>query len=148
MFERNDTLLAFRSMSQLPVESLPIEQAFGLLIDFHERDRAIGAVPLGEDGDMLLLQWGVSPWANATPFEVNLTRQIIFREGVDDEICQLLLTFSYASTPDLEALGKGSIWFGDPGETRHIRQEVLQSEVIARCSALAPNLVSVRWEQV
>lgn len=148
MFPKSDALPTYRSMSGSPIESLRIEQSFALLIDFYEIHRAEGAVPVSEDGDMLLFQWGPNKWADGAPFEINLTRQIIYPDEEDYETLQLGLTYSFMPDASLGELDKGNVWFADPLDTGHVRENILASPVVIHCTTIDPTLVNLKFEQV
>ena len=147
MFKVSDTLATFHALSATPIQSLPLSQSFGLLIDFYETQRAADAAPLDGDGDMLLFQWGINKWADGSPFEVNLTRQIIYPDGEDQDIYHLALTYAYAMDASFEALGKGNSWVHNPAEAPQARAQILTADPVIRCAALDPSSVDLFWEQ-
>jgi len=77
-----------------------------------------------EDGDMLLFQWGTYDWGKGPAFDLDVTRQFIDmhpdygddedEDDDDDEeqgqFSQLSLTFHFAASPELAALGAGNRW--------------------------------------
>ena len=76
-----------------------------------------------EDGDMVLFQWGTYDWGKGPAFELDITRQFIDMhpdygdddDGDDDgdeqgQFSQLSLTFHFAASPELAALGAGNRW--------------------------------------
>ncbi len=148
MFAKPDTLSTFRSMSGSLIESLPIEQSFALLIDFYELHRASDTVPVSEEGDMLLFQWGPNKWAEGAPFEINLTRQFIYPDEEDYEMYHLSLTYSYLSDDGLDALEKGNAWYSDPLDTAQAREQILTSNGVTLCASHNPSLVTLNWGQV
>lgn len=65
---------------------------------------------IAEQGDMLLYQWGVYDWGKGPQFELELARQLVAVGGEDDDIWQLHLTFRFAPSGVLHALGRGDRW--------------------------------------
>lgn len=63
----------------------------------------------GDEGDMLLFQWGTYDWGEGPHFEVNITRQFIESALEDDDaISQLQLTFNFPESASTAALGSGN----------------------------------------
>lgn len=49
-------------------------QAFGRMLEFYSERRVTDALPLEEDGDMLLYQSGVYDWGEGARMQISLTR--------------------------------------------------------------------------
>ena len=63
---------------------------------------------------MLLYQWGMR-YEDGEFFELDLTRQFILGGNAEDEnIRQLSLTFKFAATEALRAIGSGDKWCPNP----------------------------------
>jgi hypothetical protein len=92
-----------------PVPRAGIER----MVAFYGEVRA-DDVDLESDGDMLLFQWGTYDWGSGEMFEVDITRQLIRGAGEDDEIWQLHLTYRFAPSEPLRAIGKGNRWCARP----------------------------------
>ncbi|NNE23290.1 MAG: hypothetical protein HKN11_11850 [Rhizobiales bacterium] len=152
MFDKEDAEIAFRGLSASAIETLPPAQSFALMFDFYETVRAKDAAPQDEDGDMLLFQWGIYNWRkhdsdDAGQFELNLSRQVIYPDGDDQEIYQLGLTYSYQPDDVLEALGKGNFWCHDLSIAHEARTKVLTSPALVHCDARTAVSVSLDWQQ-
>lgn len=65
---------------------------------------------LSNGGDMLLYQWGTYDWGDGKSFEFDITRQLIFGDGEDEDIFQLSLTFKFLPTDELTQLASGNRW--------------------------------------
>lgn len=77
------------------LKSLDAGRALALMSSGYAPQR-IGDAALDEDGDMLLLQWGVYDWGEGPSFEYGLTRQLVCQHDADDDaIWQLGLTLHY-----------------------------------------------------
>jgi hypothetical protein len=85
------------------------------MMTFYREVRA-DDVDMDSDGDMLLFQWGTFDWGGGAMFEVDITRQLIKGEGEDDDIWQLHLTYRFAPTEALRAIGNGDHWCGRPDQ--------------------------------
>ena len=88
-------------------------------------------VDLESDGDMLLFQWGTYDWGNGAMFEIDMTRQLIATNGEDDDIWQLHLTYRFAPSEALGALGKGNRWCARPDATAPFELFVLDHPALA-----------------
>ena len=88
-------------------------------------------VDLESDGDMLLFQWGTYDWGSGPMFEVDVTRQLIRGTGEDDDIWQLHLTYRFAPSEALRAIGKGDRWCPRPGEIVLFREFIVAHPAIA-----------------
>jgi hypothetical protein len=80
------------------------------------RDVRAEDVDMESDGDMLLFQWGMVDRGDGDMFEVDITRQFIRGGGEDDDIWQLHLTYRFAPTESLRALGNGDRWCERPDQ--------------------------------
>lgn len=66
---------------------LSVSSAWGgltVMADFYGQVR-VGGVNMGEDGDMLLFQWGTYSWGEERCFEVSVVRQLILPSLDDDD---------------------------------------------------------------
>jgi hypothetical protein len=124
--------------------SLTLSQAVDSMLGFYSAERAEGC-RLGDDqGDMLLYEWGTFSTINPGHFQVGMTRQFTTDPGGDDEIRQLQLTFLFASSPTLDAMGKGHRWCDSPDDLREFRQFIQDStpySVLRTTTAKRVNLV-------
>jgi hypothetical protein len=157
MFEPRDALKAFRehlAARGLSETTLSVRNGFEAMLDFY-RDIRAKACDF-EDADMLLFQWGTYDWQRLPlgsgtdrVFEANLTRQLILHErSEDDDIWQLELTFEFAPTDQLGALGTANRWCHSLQELPQFREHVLASQVLAVCSPLQVQRVTLDHECV
>ncbi len=79
------------------------------MLEFYEQDAVDGCRNDGQ-GDMLLYQWGTYDWGDGESFELDITRQLIFGEGEDEDIFQLSLTFKFVATTELRQIASGNRW--------------------------------------
>ncbi len=147
-FEIANAADAFRAQSGDQIESLPLMAGFSRLVDFYEHFRAEDAVPLDEDGDAMLLQWGPNRYETPETFEVTLTRQLICDDGDEEPMFHLALNYAYPAAPALAALGSGNQWFMHPSRVAEIRDVLQGSDVMRACAGIAPNNVTLTFEQV
>lgn len=103
---------------------------FETMLSFY-RDVRADDVDLESDGDMLLFQWGTYDWGNGPMFEVDLTRQLIRGTGEDDEIWQLHLTYRFAPSAALQAIGKGDRWCPTPAQAASFEELVMTHPSLA-----------------
>jgi hypothetical protein len=105
--------------SHTRITDLTPTEGVRLMLEFYRNVRADGC-ELGQDGDMLLFQWGTHKFSGERSFQINLTRQFIMA-GLEDEdvpMVQLSLTFHFAPSAELEALKSGNQWCGMPDTLR------------------------------
>ena len=81
------------------------------MLDFYAQERADGRA-LGEDGDMLLYEWGTYDWGDGEHFELNVTRKFIL-DG-QDEPFQLSMTLLFDPTDECIQLGHSNKWCLSP----------------------------------
>jgi hypothetical protein len=117
------------------VADLSVRDGIDAMLAFYEQVRADGC-DLEADGDMLLYQWGIFDFGNGSHFELDLTRQFVLGEGEDDDIWQLSLTFLFAPSPVLAALGSGDQWCHAPTGSAELRGFIHSSSAYAVASML------------
>jgi hypothetical protein len=141
-----DKRLQFRG---LELSHLAPNVGFSEMFAFYRDVRPVDCVPIEDDGDMLLYQWGTFDWGQGKYFNLNLTRQFIV-EGLedDDAIFQLGLTFFYAPSRVLEALEQGNRWCHSPAELADFEQFVFTSDAYLVGSELTPDKVELLYENV
>lgn len=135
----------FRSLSRFDGQSFTPEEIFVELMNFYDTCRAKDAVPLEDDGDMLLFQFGTYDWGDRTRFSVSLVRQFIRVIGEETEIWQLILTYSSPPDDASTALGSAEEWCPHPNELPSFRNLILSSPAMSACSASTGEL---HWERV
>ena len=125
-----DALKEFESFladKNVDIHGAPPKQGLMALVLFY-RDVRAEDVELMADGDMLLYQWGTHDWGQGERFELNLTRQLMYVEGEDDDTFQLSLTYVYAPTDELRALGNHEQWCFHPEELDELLTALQASE--------------------
>ncbi len=147
-FRVGETKRKFFETTNADIQNLPTAEAFEVLMNFYQSRRAIDAVPMDEDGDMLLFEWGTYDWGNGEHFSINLTRQLTLLKNEDTEIWQLSLTYSYPPTDKLRSVGSGDKWCERLDQLGSFRSYVLGSSAMDGCSGQSSNSVEVLWEQV
>jgi hypothetical protein len=98
---------------QIELSDLIPGVGFTLMCAFYAVRRASECV-IGEDGDMLLFQWGPHDYGSGERFCLDFTRQFMWSAGNDDQIRQLSLSFEYPPTSDLRVFGAGNGWCQSP----------------------------------
>lgn len=98
------------------------------LIDWYEAERAEDTVPIKDDGDQLLFQWGTYDWGQGPAFEVAISRQFI---GLDEDqpIRQLALAFRFAATDTTAKFYDDAWWCRGPEDVPGFRSDVLSTDV-------------------
>jgi hypothetical protein len=143
--EAKKTLLKY--LSETSKELVAILPAEGLeaMLAFYASERASHCA-LGQDGDMLLYQWGTYDWGQGERFELNITRQFITKPSAedDDDIKQLSLTFRFVPAMALRQVGKGNRWCHNPGGLPELRNFIRGSAAFA---AAVPPLAAIATEQ-
>ena len=137
MFRVRNSQKALQSHLTARIERLSINEAFSQFMDWYETERAKGVLPIEEDGDMLLFQWGTYDWGKGMNFEVNLTRQFVCKKWLDQpDYWQFQLTYLYTVDDTLSSLGSGNRWCHSPSKLSEFRDYVVQAD----CSIAAGNL--------
>jgi hypothetical protein len=98
-------LLAERGTSPA---SVGLEHAVSQMLTFYRDTTAEGCDE--RNADMLLYQWGTYDWGQGEAFEIGVTRQFIEQSDEEARFSQLQFTLRHRPTPDLRALGAGSLW--------------------------------------
>jgi hypothetical protein len=115
--------------------SVPIGPAFDRMLGFF----ALEPLDITSDSaDMMLFQWGIYDWhdGDGTHFGVDLTRQMIFDPGEDEDIYQLSLNYRFKPAPTL-ALESGNRWCRSRTELDSFREFVLRSPSIIAVESLS-----------
>ena len=155
MFSKEQTEHLFLASTPHAIENLTPSQSFTSLIDWYESNRSRDALPISEDGDALLFQWGTYNRTPQRTFELNLTRQLIYPDVqeeadlgfVEREIWQLGLTYLYEPSAGLDALGSGEAWCFDPADVTNFVSTVLESKAIHAIANSAHCGFEMSWEQ-
>ena len=141
---RFESLLADR---RLVLDELRVDDLVGAMRDFYA-DVRVEDVGTEEDGDMLLFQWGTSDWGSGRTFELDLTRQVITTEAVDDDaIWQLHVTMHFSVTSESDQLGSGNRWCHDPSELEELRSFVDGADATKYARSHKPDRVEISFEQ-
>jgi len=114
-----------RFLSPRPLESLTPVEGIDLMLRFYAEQPADGLMD-HEMADMLLFQWGTYHWSQGA-FELDITRQLMFGNGEDEDIYQLSLTFRFAPTEELNQLTRGNRWCTSRADLEDFRHFVLSS---------------------
>lgn len=81
---------------------------------------------------MLLFQYGCYDWGDGEMFQVDLTRQFIVADEVDDDaISQLHFTAYFEPDDDLRAIGSHARWCESHDEVAEFKKEILSSSALA-----------------
>ena len=115
------------------------------MLGFYRDVRVDGRKP-EQDGDMLLYQWGTHDWGQGTHFELDLTRQFTLPPGGDEDIWQLGLTFRFAPTEPLRALGTGHQWCPSPGASDELAAFVRAHPAMVAVGARRDAMVELRYD--
>jgi len=115
------------------------------MVAFYKEVRA-DDVDLDTDGDMLLFQWGTYDWGSGEMFEVDITRQLIRGSGEDDDIWQLHLTYRFAPSDALLAIGKGDRWCARPDETAALDLFMMGRPAIAVVGSRSDGQAQLEYE--
>lgn len=122
--------------------------AVDVMANWYAADRAADALPLIDDGDMLLFEWGTHDWGNGPSFQYKLTRQFIAADEDDDDAAiwqiSVILHFPSGNGPG----ESGQQWCFQPGEVDALRQFVEGSGATAAVRRLSPTRVEVKFGQV
>lgn len=113
--EAQKTFEALLAKKQIELDQSVPGQGLLALTDFYRSQRA-DDVELAIDGDMLLFQWGTHDWGDGDHFELDLTRQLTLAEADDEDMWQLSLTYLFAASDELNALGMQEKWCFHPDE--------------------------------
>ena len=116
-------------------------QGIEQMLAFYREVKPVGCEE--EDGDMLLFQYGTYDWGDGRTFEIDVTRQFmdlhhVFEDEDDEEdgdgqatMSQLHLTFHFAPSAELDALGAGNKWYESPAAEKEFLAFVFGSKALA-----------------
>ncbi|MBJ7331600.1 MAG: hypothetical protein JHC95_17025 [Solirubrobacteraceae bacterium] len=91
-----------------------------------------GTLPAEEEGDAVLAQYGGGP----EEFTLDMTRQLIFGDRGDEDMAQLMCSFVFEPTPELDALGASDLWSIDRKDLGTFFVEALAMRGFAGVNAL------------
>jgi hypothetical protein len=133
-----------RFLNSCPLENLIPGEGIDLMLRFYG-DEPVDGLANGDTADMLLFQWGVFDWGHGESFEFDITRQLIFGDGEDDDIFQLSLTFRFVPTDELRNLPKGNRWCSSRAELEDFRHFVLRSAPYAALNKKLASSVDLHY---
>lgn len=143
-----DTLKEFkRHLKRSGVAAMPptpVQGATSILAFY--RDVRVANVDLESNGDMLLFQWGTYDWGEGPMFEFDVTRQVIGSGAEDDDIWQLHLTYRFAPSKILRAVGKGDRWCSRPSESAAFQRFIESHAATAAVGSSEKGQVRLAWE--
>ncbi len=134
----------FLAEKSVDIQSAPAKQGLMALVLFY-RDVRAEDVELMADGDMLLYRFGIHDRGAGERFELNLTRQLMYVEGEEDDTFQLSLTCAYPPTDALRALGSHEQWCFHPEELDDLIAVLQASEPYVRLKDDAPGQVELTF---
>lgn len=112
----------------IELPAVDVGTGFSEAFAFYRDVRAEGCA-MDQDGDMLLYQWGTYDWGQGRYFNLELTRQFMLHDVLDDAgIFQLALTFLFAPTTALERLRHGNHWCHSPTDLQGFERHIALSE--------------------
>jgi hypothetical protein len=119
--DAEDAFKAFVRGRAGDVAALSAADAINLMLGWYASER-VDDVDIQHDGDMVLFQWGTWDWGAGPSFQYNVTRQLISVGAEDDDdIWQLSLTLHFQPTKEARAIGSGSRWCENPGQSEDLR---------------------------
>jgi len=125
--------------------TLGVVEGIDLLLSFYEDERA-EECEIGEDGDMLLYQWGSYDWIiGVEAFELDITRQLIGPGHEDEDIFQLSLTFKFAPTIESRAIKNGNRWCSRPTEVDSFRDFIHKSAAFQAVVGQVPQTITLLY---
>jgi len=130
---------------RIDLTSLDGPAAVDLILGWFEEERADDAVPLEEDGDGILFQWGTYKFAGSATFQYDVTRQFTLEDDGERELWQLSLRLQFAPTPESAALGENYHWCFDPTHVPELRQAIELSPATGYVSARRPGKVTLEF---
>ena len=126
----------------LSIDDLALEEGIVQMLTFYQEVRVNGC-RLEAEGDMLLYQWGRKRLDYEPVFVVDITRQL--KPSNVDEPCQLSLRFCFA-TEDLDAMGEGNEWCGEPADLDAFKRFIDESEAFEEARQLEPAAVELMFD--
>ena len=112
--------------------------AFNWILDQYKNLR-IDQTVIKNDGDMLLFQWGSNPWDPPRTLNIDLTRQVLFANGEDDEIFQISCRFLF----DGNIERSGNQWCSNPDDLSSFRTMILDNPWYLKYKLQTPKLIKV-----
>ena len=106
---------------------------------------AADGVPVDQNGDMLLFQWGTYAFTGSPSFQLDITRQYILPDN--DEPYQLLLTLHYEPTEKTKSLGHGNQWCDSPDQLAEFREFIEASDAYRLLADSKPARVELEFSQ-
>ncbi len=114
------------------------------MLAFYANERAEGVIE-EDEGDMLLLQWGIYTFGGPPTFRVNVTRQFIVPD--EDEPYQLSLTFHFSPDANLGAIASGNRWCHSVADVATFRTFAAQLPALSAVEHAEPSRVELTYSQ-
>jgi hypothetical protein len=135
----------FMARRGLVRSDLTAEYGLPAMLAYYKEERAEGC-SFEHDADMLLYQWGTYDWGQGEFFELDITRQLLLNDGIDDEdFWQLRLTFKFSPTDPLRALRSGNRWCANLGELEQFESFIRTSDAYRAVAAAAPTELDLQY---
>lgn len=128
--------------------SASADAAVDLVLGWFRDERVADALPLDQDGDGVLFQWGTCDFNAGLTFRYDLTRQLALSDGDEVRLLQLSVTLHYATTSQTAALGGGHEWCFDPEGIPGLRRVIELSPATAYVSTRHPGKVTIELSSV
>jgi hypothetical protein len=142
------SLQDFLAARGLTSSQLSVPQLVENMLSFYRTVRASG---LANDpqADMLLFEWGVFNWGKGDYFQIDLTRQFIVADQIDDDaISQLHCTAYFTPTPELRAIPTSHRWCHSVAEIEPFSAFILGSAAYRAVNSVSPQQVALHWERI
>ena len=131
------------------VDASALTDGFARLTRFYADTRALDAMSLEEDGDMLLVQYGTYDRGNGSEFEMSFTRQVIYGDfGDNHEIWQLQLAYFFETDAATQAFGNSDAWCHHPVELATFISSIIALEAFQSAAIRQPTRTLLVWEEV
>lgn len=131
--------------SNLDFEKLTTKEFIEQGLSFYKNTRIKG-VHFNEDGDMLLIQWGIYSLEGTKQFQFDITRQFIeSANNEDSQMSQFHLTLIYPAMHFLE-VENGNEWFDHPNLSFEIRSLIENLPFYPKILEINPTIREIIFE--
>jgi hypothetical protein len=132
----------------IDLKSLEAGTAVDLVLGWFLDERADDALPLDQEGDGILFQWGTYDFGDGPTFRYVLTRQFMLKDGEDVRLLQLSLTLHFRTGPQTAALGRVHEWCFHTDGIPGLRQAIQASAATQYVSTRNPEKVTLDYSGV
>ena len=131
--------------SKISYNEISVENLIQQQIMFYKEKR-VKKVSYENDGDMILVQWGIYDWGAGKYFEFDIARQYIEIDKDGDDAISQFHTTLYFDNEAFNEIKPGNKWFNSIENVGEIENYILQQDFYKILITKTPLKREINWE--